>query len=71
MTNLEWVFWPIGLNCFTNGLLGHHGDLADLWVTHWYQGDTALFPSDGSRQFVKFGPYILPWDGVSKLRTKW
>lgn len=67
----EFPFYPLGLYCNTSGRYGYQGDFVDLWhITNYFVTEVAVFPSDGSRQFVKMGAYILPWDGSSIPKTR-
>lgn len=66
----EWAFVPCGFSSETTGARGRHGNLFDMWMgpTHVRSGDT--FPLSLTRQFVKFGDLILPWNSAAG-RVKW
>lgn len=65
----EFEVFPLGLYCTTDAIRGRHGNLCDVWTTHATIPDCSTFPRDDSRQFVKWGPFVLPWNGVDRVRT--
>lgn len=73
----EHVFamYPVGLAAADTSIKGRHGYISDLWFVHPHNNygtmrSGATFPSDGSRQFIKIGEYMYPWDGVSDMRIR-
>ena len=65
---LEYEFVPLGLYCTTVGARGRQGNLVDVWLSHWTIPDGATFPGDDTRQFVKWGAFVLPWNGIDKVK---
>jgi hypothetical protein len=63
-SNQEWLFAPVGLYCLTTGRKGRHCDLSDLFiVTREGLRSGTTFPNNSTRQFIKVGHFLLPWDG--------
>lgn len=71
-TSQEWHIWPMGLQSLTAGRRGRIGRPYDVW---WVNAEThsnfqfgAFMPEDGTRQFVKIGHMLFPWDGSTDWR---
>mgnify|MGYP006971703393 FL=1 len=59
--------WPLDeivLFSSTAGRRGKFGKLVDLYYTSDGVSNGSTFPSDGSRQWVKFGCLVFAWDGT-------
>lgn len=64
----NWLITPIGLYTITGDVRGRHGNIFDLWWKPNGVADGSTFPNDAAnRQFVAFGPLILPWKGDSTV----
>lgn len=67
----EVSFAPIGLITTTTFVTGRHGRMADLW---WIGAGTAnygnTFPFDGSKDFMRIGDFIFPWDGSTPYKQR-
>jgi hypothetical protein len=60
----EWAMHPCGLWIpNTTGFRARIGEFFDLWTTSYKLMDGTCFPEDGSREFVKFGSLVFPWNG--------
>lgn len=60
----EWCMHPLGFYVKNIiGARGRHGAFFDLWMGPQAVGTGTAFPDDNTLQFVKFGPFIVPWDG--------
>jgi len=62
----EEELYDAGFATFDNATEGAMGDLFDVWWTPVPGGsgnDADLYPSDGSRQFMRFTDMAFPWDG--------
>ena len=64
----EYEMLNIGLYCTTIGRRGKQGDLSDIWVGHGSVPNGSTFPTDDSRKFVKWGIFILPWNGIDRVK---
>lgn len=64
----EWMMSPCGIWVpNTVGFRARIGQTFDLWTTSVRLNEGTCFPEDASRQFVKFGSMILPWNGDAPL----
>lgn len=68
----EYIFWPMGLASLTTGIRGRYGRIRDLFWgnSNTFTGDIqgGTFPQDNSKQWIKIGNMIYPWDGVTQWR---
>ncbi len=66
----EYAIVPCGFASETASAVGRHGNLFDLWMgpANVHSGDT--FPLSATRQFVKFGDLLLPWNSAEGL-VRW
>ena len=62
-----YMFTPVGVVCLEAGARGQLGIMPDLWWAPQSMNQGSTFPSDGSRQFIKIGDLIYPWDGSNPL----
>jgi hypothetical protein len=66
-----WPLCPIGVVSLNSPALsyGRIGELYDMWwgATTMITGST--HPGDGSKQFVKMGGLVIPWDGTAPVIT--
>jgi hypothetical protein len=63
----EWPFFNVGLASTQLGWRGRHARMSDIWFVNNHisrppnQGST--FPNNTSRQFIKLGHMVVPWNG--------
>jgi len=63
----EFPFFNIGLAATTVGYRGRHGRMSDVWFVNDQisrpPNQGATFPNNTSRQFLKLGHMVVPWNG--------
>jgi hypothetical protein len=63
----EYPFFNIGLAATTLGWRGRHGRMSDIWFCNGQvsrpPNQGATFPNNTSRQFLKLGHMVVPWNG--------
>ena len=67
----EGSFAPIGLATPHTSVRGRHGRMADIWwIGSGGSNYGSTFPFDGSKEFIRIGDFILPWDGASPYKQR-
>lgn len=63
-----WPFFPMGFASTTTGARGRHGAFTDMY---WGVQDVLVtgttFPASGTKQWVQFAHFVLPWNGTTPV----
>jgi hypothetical protein len=64
--NDEWDFFPIGIVSTASAAnsYGRIGELYDIWWGSWPGTTGQTYPLAGTKDFIRFGTMIFPWDGT-------
>lgn len=71
----------VGIFCVTDGMREKVGYITDFWLTGSEYGNPegaagiihltgSTMPEDGSKQFMRLGDWLIPWDGETDLTVR-